>query len=134
MTCLLDTHYMLWAVTDTGKISKKVQEVITNPANTVIVSAISFWEVSLKASIGKLHISGAAPQNLPAACLQMGFAVEDLSAEVCSTYHLLQPTYHKDPFDRMLIWLAIRNSYTLISVDKNVSKYTTEGLRILATK
>ncbi|HEY1869443.1 MAG TPA: type II toxin-antitoxin system VapC family toxin, partial [Chitinophagaceae bacterium] len=105
MIYLLDTHYMLWAVTQPGKISRKIKDVLTNPANHIIVSAVSFWEVALKTSVGKLHISGSTPQDLPPACLQMGFTVEDLSAEICSTYHLLQPTYHKDPFDRMLIWL-----------------------------
>jgi len=134
MTYLLDTHYMLWAVADTRKISRKIKDVIINPANHIIVSAISFWEVSLKTSVGKLHISGFSPEDLPTACLQMGFVIEDLAAETCSTYHLLQPAYHKDPFDRMLIWMAIKHGYMLISADENVKKYTSEGLKIFTGK
>ena len=49
MTYLIDTHYMLWALTDTKKLSEGVKEIITNPEHRILVSAISFWEVSLKA-------------------------------------------------------------------------------------
>jgi PIN domain nuclease of toxin-antitoxin system len=122
---------MIWAVTDPGKISKRIKEVITNPDNSIVVSAISFWEIALKSSIGKLHITGLSPQDFPQACLQMGFDLESLSAEDTSTYHQLEATYHKDPFDRMLIWQAIKNGYTLISVDSSIKKYATEGLKIL---
>jgi len=132
MIYLLDTHYLLWAVADTKKLSKGIKDIITNPENRIIVSTISFWEVSLKTAIGKLHIEGFTPQDLPKACIDMGFEIESLSPADSSTYHLLTATYHKDPFDRMLIWQAIRNNYTLISIDTNVKKYTSEGLKVLA--
>lgn len=131
MTYLLDTHYLLWAITDTKKLSKRIKEVITNPGHRIIISTISFWEVSLKSSIGKLEITGFLPEDLPGICLQLGFEIECLSAEDSSTYHKMKPAYHKDPFDRMLIWQAIRNGYTLISSDSNVKKYTSIGLKVL---
>jgi len=130
MTYLLDTHYMLWAITETKKLSSRVKEAITNPDNRIVVSAVSFWEVSLKSSIGKLELEGISPDDLPQACLAASFEIEDLKAEQSSTYHQLKATYHKDPFDRMLIWQAIRSNYTLISVDANVKKYTSEGLKV----
>ncbi len=134
MIYLLDTHYMLWAIADTKKLSKGIKDIITNPDHTIVVSTISFWEISLKSSIGKLQITGIEPEELPTACTQMGFEIEHLSAKDSSTYHKLQATYHKDPFDRMLIWQAIHNNYTLISADGNVKKYTTEGLKVLTGK
>jgi hypothetical protein len=33
----------------------------------------------------------------------------------------------------MLIWQAIRNDYAFISVDKQVKKYASEGLKVFAT-
>jgi PIN domain nuclease of toxin-antitoxin system len=132
MTCLLDTHYMLWALADTKKLSARIRETIVNPDNRIFVSSISFWEVSLKSSLGKLSISGFSPADLPEACSRIGFEIRSLSPEDASTYHLLQATDHKDPFDRMLIWQAIRNDYTFISVDKQVKKYAKEGLKLFA--
>ena len=123
---------MLWALTDTQKLSKKIKNVITHPENRIVISTISFWEVSLKASIGRLKIAGFSPEDLPDACMQMGFDIAPLAPGESSSYHRLRATYHKDPFDRMLIWMAICNDYTFISADNHVKNYTSEGLRILA--
>jgi len=97
MIYLLDTHYMLWAIADSKKLSKKVKEVITNPENSIIVSTISFWEVSLKSSLGKLEITGFEPEDLRQARLKVGFEITELSAEDSSTYHKLKAISHKDP-------------------------------------
>lgn len=132
MNYLLDTHYMLWALTDTRKLSKKIKDEITHPDNRILISTISFWEISLKASIGRLELVGFSPEDLPEACLQMGFDILSLGADESSSYHHLRATYHKDPFDRMLIWLAMQYDYTLISSDSHVKKYASEGLKILA--
>jgi PIN domain nuclease of toxin-antitoxin system len=130
MKYLLDTHYMLWSILDTKRIPGKLKDTLTDPKNLVIVSAISFWEVSLKNSLGKLELQNVSPQDLPAICEEMSFLIEPLHASVCSSYHQLKATWHKDPFDRMLIWTAITNNYTLITVDENVMKYKSEGLKV----
>ncbi|MEO8820740.1 MAG: type II toxin-antitoxin system VapC family toxin [Ginsengibacter sp.] len=130
MIYLLDTHYMLWSITDSKKLSVKAKETISNPENKIMVSAVSFWEVSLKYSLGKLEITGFVPEDLPDACLKTGFTITKLSAKDSSTYHNLKATYHKDPFDRMLIWQAIQNDYSMITTDVNVKKYVSEGLKV----
>ena len=134
MIYLLDTHYLIWAITDTKKLSPKVKGILTDPNQKVIVSTISFWEVSLKTSLGKLKIMGFSPEDLPRLCLQIGFDIERLSPEASSTYHRLKASYHKDPFDRMLIWQAIVNNYTLLSADDTIKKYTSEGLQMYNEK
>ncbi len=130
MTYLLDTHYMLWAIDDTKKLSKAVKEILVNPDHRIIVSTISFWEISLKCALGKLRLTGFSPEDLPGACLQIGFEILPLSPEDSCAYHQLKAGHHKDPFDRMLVWQAIRNGYTLISADDHVKKYRTEGLKL----
>jgi PIN domain nuclease of toxin-antitoxin system len=134
MTYLLDTHFIIWAVSDTAKLSKKVKAILAEPDNKILVSTISFWEISLKHSLGKLKFVGGTPEDVPYSCLQMGFEIEPLSAVDSSTYHKLKATYHKDPFDRMLIWQAISNDYTFLSADSNAKKYVSEGLKIFAGK
>lgn len=71
MIYLLDTHYMIWAITDTKKLSKRLKETIMDPDNRIIISAISFWEVSLKNALGKLKITGFSPEELPGICEEM---------------------------------------------------------------
>jgi len=132
MSFLLDTHYLLWAISDPSRISKNIKNIITNPENRVFVSTISFWEVSLKSGLGKLEISGFSPEDLPSLCTKIGFEIMLLSPEESSTYHELKATHHKDPFDRMLIWQAIRNNLILISSDVNISRYKSEGLNTIS--
>jgi len=131
MKFLLDTHYLIWSIADSSKISKKIKDIIVDPDNRIFVSTISFWEISLKCSIGKLDIKGFLPEDIPNLCKRMGFEIETLSAHDSSSYHQLIMNYHKDPFDRMLIWQAISNSYTLICEDDNIKKYVSTGLKLL---
>lgn len=121
---------MLWAMTDTRKLSKKLKETLTNPDNRIIISTVSFWEVSLKSALGKLNITGFSPEDLPGICKRMDFEIKSLSAGESCTYHKLKANYHKDPFDRMLIWQALFNDYILVSADTQVKKYISAGLKI----
>lgn len=38
---------------------------------------------------------------------------------------------HKDPFDRLIIWQAIKNDMTLATRDKEMSDYLKYGLKII---
>ena len=131
MNYLLDTHYLLWSITDSKRISKKIRDLISDPGQTVAVSTISLWEISLKSAIGKMEISGFKLEDVPEICKKIGFEMIELSAADSCSYHHLKASYHKDPFDRMLIWQAIRNNYILVSTDKVINKYRSEGLNIL---
>ena len=131
MSYLLDTHYLLWAIVDSKKISKKIRDLITDPEQPIFISTISLWEISLKSALGKMEISGFKPEEIQEICTKIGFEIIELSAADSSSYHHLKASHHKDPFDRMLIWQAIRNNYILISADDEINKYRSEGLNIL---
>jgi len=132
MIYLLDTHYLIWSITDTKKIPKHIKEVIADYSNRIFVSTVSLWEIALKYSLGKLQVTNLKPGELPGECSQMSFEIIELTSKESSTYHQLKTTYHKDPFDRMLIWQAIQNNYTLISADVHIKKYKSEGLKLIA--
>lgn len=130
MTYLLDTHTFIWAVTEPRKLSEKARQILADGQNDILVSAVSFWEIAIKSSIHKLVLNGFTPEDFPKAASDTGFRLLDLTPAVTSTYHRLPATYHKDPFDRMLIWQALLGDFYLISKDENVSKYSSEGLQI----
>jgi len=131
MIYLLDTHYLIWAIADSKKISKKIRDLISDAEQQIFVSTISFWEIALKSSLGKIEIAGIQPEDIPAICTTIGFEIIELSAADSSSYHLLKVSHHKDPFDRILIWQAIRNGYALISSDEQINKYRLDGLTVL---
>jgi len=58
MKYLLDTHTFIWAISDFENLSFTSQNIIEDLKNEIFVSIISFWEISLKISIGKFNISG----------------------------------------------------------------------------
>jgi PIN domain nuclease of toxin-antitoxin system len=130
MNYLLDTHTFLWAIFDTQKLSKEAKKVILNPQNSIYVSLITFWEISLKYSLGKLELKNISPGELPVVYREAGFETLPLSVEEVSSFHNLTRSSHKDPFDRLIIWQAIHNDLILISKDRRLSAYQESGLRI----
>jgi PIN domain nuclease of toxin-antitoxin system len=128
---LLDTHTLIWVISEREKLSVRVKETLNSPNNIFFVSAISFWEIALKFSTGKLGINGILPEELPGLSLKSGFQLISLSPDESATYYKLIATNHKDPFDRMLIWQAIQRNLVFITKDKSISEYKEAGLTIL---
>lgn len=131
MNCLLDTHTFLWAAFEPGRLSQKARESMEDTDNTVFVSVVSFWEVSLKFALGKIELKGVSPDDLPETAARMGFDVLDLAAEDAASFHLIPRGKHKDPFDRMLVHQAIRRQKTLVTADPDLSQYQPLGLKLL---
>ena len=131
MNYLLDTHTLIWSIIDEEKLSNAVREALENTDNSIFVSAITYWEISLKFSSGKLKLRGFIPEDMPLLSKQSGFQLIPLSPDESATYYKLVITNHKDPFDRMLIWQAIQRDMVFITSDKSISEYKEAGLKIL---
>ena len=130
MIGLLDTHSLLWAIVAPEKLSASMRGVIADPTNEIHVSTVSFWEISLKFSLGKLEISGCSPEDLVKISRQMGLTITAPSAEESAGFHRLPKAAHKDPFDRMLIWQCLQREWTLITRDRGLDEYRALGLKI----
>jgi len=131
MNYLIDTHIFLWSLFAPEKISQPAAKIIKNPGNGIFVSTITFWEISLKFSLNKLKLEGITPDVLPEFANKLNYELLSLSAEDASSFYHLPRISHKDPFDRMLIWQAIREKMVLISKDSKISAYAEYGLKIL---
>ena len=131
MNYLIDTHIFLWSLFSPRKISRHAAKIIEDSGNRVFVSTITFWEISLKFSINKLELEGITPDELPEFASKMNFELLSLSAEDAASFYHLPKITHKDPFDRMLIWQAIREKMVLISKDSKIAAYADYGLKIL---
>jgi PIN domain nuclease of toxin-antitoxin system len=131
MIYLVDTHILIWFIFNSEKLSKKAAEILVEPDNLIFVSAVNYWEISIKYQKEKLNLGKFTPQELEKIILNFGFEQIPLTIEEASSLFKLQANYHKDPFDRMLIWQAIKNDFTLISDDENVKKYASESLKVI---
>ena len=131
MNYLLDTHTFLWTAMSPEKLSHHARDIILDMTNDIFVSVVTFWEVSLKFTLGKLELQGITPEDLPEAATRMGFDLRILTPEDAATFYRLPRLPHKDPFDRMLIWQAIRANLTMVSQDADLNQYQAHGLRLV---
>lgn len=129
MNYLLDTHTLLWTLFEPERLSDIAQRLIREPRNDIAVSTLTFWEISLNYALGKLTLEGCTPADLPAAAEQSGFSLIAPDAVESATFWQLPRGAHKDPFDRMLVWQAIRRDRCLISKDGRLTEYHALGLK-----
>ena len=89
MNCLLDTHTFLWAAFSPDKLSAKVREVIRSAENQVCISSVSFWEISLKYTLGKIELTNCSPADMPDIATQMGIEIIQLGATETASFFQL---------------------------------------------
>ena len=119
MKLLLDTHVLLWWLSDDPRLGSQVRELIADPANDVLVSTGSLWEIVGKMRIGKLEADiGEVCQAVQAG----GFTLTNIGFSHLRTLAGL-PTHHRDPFDHLLIAQAISEDATLVSADETLGRY-----------
>jgi PIN domain nuclease of toxin-antitoxin system len=118
MSYLLDTHTLLWWLTDNPTLSNEAVKIISNPESIIFISSATAWEISIKKAIGKL----SAPDDLEEAIKHNNFIPLLITIEQGILAGKLPP-YHNDPFDRMLIAQSITNNLTIITRDSKFSLY-----------
>jgi PIN domain nuclease of toxin-antitoxin system len=123
---LLDTHVLLCYLDGNPLLDSTTVNIIEDKENRICVSIVSFWELAIKLSIGKINLN-----NTLAATIEQ---VRQLGLEILrlETSHILQvetlPLHHRDPFDRLIIAQAIVKKLILISRDAHFPKYTVQTL------
>lgn len=131
MKGLLDTHVFLWAVFSPEKLSASARSLIQDANNSLFISTISFWEISLKYGMGKLELQGCSPEELPEVASAMQLELLHPSAEELASFHRLPRVAHKDPFDRLIIWQALQKQLQFVSKDQRLSEYQALGLKVV---
>lgn len=122
MRVLLDTHILLWALIDPGRLSGEVREVIENPANEVLFSSASIWEIAIKAGLGRAEFA-VEPAEIVAAALDSGFVELPVHSAAAIKVATLPP-HHRDPFDRLLVAQAMTEPAVLYTADAKLPAYS----------
>ncbi|GAB3796083.1 type II toxin-antitoxin system VapC family toxin [Humibacter antri] len=121
MRALLDTHVLLWWLADDPRLSARHRDVIADPGNEILVSAVTIAEMAIKASLDKLD----APDDVAGALAEGGFEPLALSVAHAVALRTL-PWHHRDPFDRMLVAQASVEHVPLLSSDPHIAEYDIE--------
>jgi len=122
MRLLLDTHVLLWALSTPKHLSKKVRSEIENPANDVMFSAASIWEIAIKWTLKRSDFR-VTPGEILAAAIESGFRELPVRSNAAAHVAAL-PTHHRDPFDLLLIAQAVTEPAILYTADPQLEIYS----------
>jgi len=121
MNLLVDTHALIWFITDNNKLPINTKKFIESKDNDCYVSIATFWEIGIKNSIGRLDLNSDL-QKIFQIIEESGFDILPIT-----TNHILQNAdlelYHQDPFDRIIIAQAIVEKMTIITKDTQFKNY-----------
>jgi PIN domain nuclease of toxin-antitoxin system len=126
MKLLLDSHTFLWWLVEDPKLTAEARQAMADPSSIVHVSAATVWELSIKATLGKLDLGGA---DLVEEIEANDFVELPMTARHAFAAGTL-PRHHEDPFDRMLIAQAGVEGLTVVTRDPAFRAY---GVAILPT-
>jgi PIN domain nuclease of toxin-antitoxin system len=119
---LLDTHALLWFVGGDARLSNRAREAIESPENEPWVSAASVWEIGIKLSLGKLHLSMSLNEFIRDHVTGNGMALLGITPDHVSRI-VSMPFHHRDPFDRLLIAQAQEEGFEIIGGDPAFAAY-----------
>lgn len=121
MKFLPDTHLLLWAAGEPGKMSKAAREIIDDPSNDLYFSAVSIWEIAIKRALGRASFQ-TDPQRMQRLLLANGYIELALTSDHALVV-LSLPPIHQDPFDRILVAQAVSEGITLLTADSDIAQY-----------
>jgi PIN domain nuclease of toxin-antitoxin system len=122
MEYLLDTHALLWIVTDDDQLSNRVKKIFLDEQNELYISFASLWEIAIKVSLNRLKLGQPLTDFYYKHIIGNKIRLLDIKVE-----HLVElenlKYHHKDPFDRLIVCQSIVEKIPVLSSDKAFSKY-----------
>ena len=116
MRLLLDTHALLWYLYDDAKLSVDARSLISEPANSLLISPASYWELAIKVSLRKVALKLPVIELVREATTDLGATILPIEPRHMAPLDSM-PFHHRDPFDRLLIAQAMVEGVPLVSAD-----------------
>ncbi|MBI2059872.1 MAG: type II toxin-antitoxin system VapC family toxin [Nitrospirae bacterium] len=122
MRLLVDTHVLLWAVAEPGRIPKSHRDHIESPDSEVLFSAASIWELAIKLQVGRIQLP-VDLEEITAAAVRMGFSELPVTSAHSAEIRRL-PLHHRDPFDRLLLAQSLHEPARFLTADRALAAYS----------
>jgi PIN domain nuclease of toxin-antitoxin system len=122
MRILLDTHILLWALTDPQRLDQATAAALIDPANDVRFSTASIWEIAIKHRLGRTDFPNP-PDLIAQTARRSGFAELPISLAAAAMVASL-PSHHRDPFDHLLLAQAMTEPARLYTADAVLARYS----------
>jgi PIN domain nuclease of toxin-antitoxin system len=121
MRLLLDTHALIWWLTDHPRLSRAARSAIAEPDNAVFASAASGYEIANKQRLGRIA------QELSGALRRARIPVLRLHLEHTIAAGLLAGP-HRDPWNRLIMAQAMVDDLTIVTIDPVFADYAVPTL------
>ena len=122
MRLLLDTHTLFWSAEEPSKVSATAMAALQDPANDLLLSAATIWELAIKIGQRKITLSMPYRQWMETAIADLDLEILPVTVEYAERQSVL-PAHHKDPFDRLMIAQALVDGIRIVSVDAGLDPY-----------
>jgi PIN domain nuclease of toxin-antitoxin system len=122
MKVLLDTCVVIWATLSPSILSRQAREIIADPANGILVSAESAWEIATKVRIGKLPGAEKLERDFLQVMGDAGYSLLAIDTE-CALRAGRLIADHRDPFDRMIAAQALALDIAILSPDPQLDRF-----------
>jgi PIN domain nuclease of toxin-antitoxin system len=113
---------LIWAMDDPAKLSGPATTALQDPANDLLLSAATVWELAIKIGQGKLTLSRPYRQWMEKAIIDLELTVLPVTVEYADRQAGLPP-HHKDPFDRLIIAQALVEGVPVVGHDAAFDAY-----------
>jgi PIN domain nuclease of toxin-antitoxin system len=124
---LLDTHVLLWAILSPTSLTRKASKIIANPANAILVSAASAWEIATKVRLGRLPGAERLEAEFLEAMEGSGYELVPIHAEVALRAGRFR-SEHRDPFDRVIAAQALQDDIPVLSSDEKLDTFLVQRI------
>ena len=131
---LLDTCALVWTVNG-DRMSADALKAIRRAehAGALYLSPVSAWEIGILAQRGKVSLGVSAEIYVSRVFSRPGVRIAALTPEIAVRASFLAGHFHADPADRMLVATAILMGLKLVTRDKEILRYASDGhLPVLA--
>jgi PIN domain nuclease of toxin-antitoxin system len=115
---LLDSHIVAWCITDRRRLGPVWSSIISEPENSIFVSAAVQWEFRVKQNLGKFQ----PPDQFWIELKRLEFEEIPIRSEHADGLVKLV-NLHKDPFDRMMLAQAKVEGLQFVTADKLLAGY-----------
>jgi PIN domain nuclease of toxin-antitoxin system len=119
---LLDTHALLWWLSDDDALPAAARKIIADNRNQILVSSASAWEITTKFRLGRLPQVADLAHDFAGYLHAERFEALPISLEHGVRAGLL-PGPHRDPFDRILIAQAQAENVAILSNEEAFDSY-----------
>ncbi len=126
---LLDTHVLIWSLSDFENLSDQIKKIIdiAKNENRLLISSISLWEIAMLKSKKRINIYKPIKEFLKAIVEIDGIRIVDISPDIAADSTLLLDNFHGDPADRIIAATAINNGAILLTRSRAILSWAELG-------